>query len=357
MYLKKLENMQKQKTALITGITGQDGAYLAKLLLKKNYKVFGTYRRLSTPNFWRLLSLGIEDQIHYIPADLIDTPSLMESIKTSQPDELYNLAAQSYVGSSFEQPITSSQFSGLSVTRILEGIRIIDPGIKFYQASSSELYGKVSDKSQNENSMFTPQSPYAISKLYGYWMTKLYRDGYNMFASNGILFNHESPLRGLEFVTRKITNSVAKIKLGLQKKLYLGNLSACRDWGYAPEYVESMWKILQQKHPDDYVLSTDEVHSVKEFVSSAFAYLDLDWNKYVKHDKRFDRILEVDYLKGNSLKAQKKLKWKPKIKFKKLVQIMVDSDLDRWQRWQKGERFPWDANNYIGDNKTVFRNN
>lgn len=348
--------MQKQKTALITGITGQDGAYLAQLLLKKNYKVYGTYRRLSTPNFWRLISLGIEDQINLIPADLIDTPSLIESIKISQPHELYNLAAQSFVGSSFDQPITSSQFSGLSVVRILESIRLIDPKIKFYQASSSELYGKVSTKSQNENTTFTPQSPYAISKLYGYWMTKIYRDGYNMFGSNGILFNHESPLRGLEFVTRKITNSAVKIKLGLQKKLFLGNLSAKRDWGYAPEYVEGMWKILQQKIPDDYVLSTDEVHSVKEFVSETFTYLDLDWNQYVKHDKHFDRILEVDYLKGDSSKAHKLLKWKPKIKFKKLVQIMVDSDLDRWQRWQKGERFPWDANNYIGDDKTVFRN-
>ena len=347
----------KTRRALITGITGQDGAYLSKFLLKKGYSVFGTFRRTSTPNFWRLFSLGIENDINYISADLIDTPSLIEAIKISKADEVYHLAAQSYIGSSFDQPVTSGEFSGLAVTRILESIRLVDPQIKFYQASSSEIFGDVQKNlKQNEKTPFRPRSPYAIAKLYGYWTTKMYRDGYGMFASNGILFNHESPLRGLEFVTRKITNSAVKIKLGLQKKLFLGNLSAKRDWGYAPEYVEGMWKILQQKIPDDYVLSTDEVHSVKEFVSETFTYLDLDWNQYVKHDKHFDRILEVDYLKGDSSKAHKLLKWKPKIKFKKLVQIMVDSDLDRWQRWQKGERFPWDANNYIGDDKTVFRN-
>ncbi len=347
--------MRKTKTALITGLTGQDGAYLAKFLLEKNYKVYGTFRRLSTPNFWRLIYLGIQDKINYIPADLIDSTSLIEAIKTAQPDEIYHLAAQSYVSASFDQPITSTEYSGVAVTRMLEGVRLVDPQIKIYQASSSELFGKIKEKSQNENSVFFPQSPYAVSKLYGYWMTKIYRDGYNMFAANGILFNHESPLRGLEFVTRKITNAVAKIKLGFEKELRLGNLQSSRDWGYAPEYVEGMWKILQQKNPDDFVLATGETHTVKEFVELAFSYVDLDWKKYVKEDKRFYRILEVPSLKGNPQKARKKLNWKSKTTFKKLVKIMLDKDLERWNGWKNGERFAWDANNYIGDDKTFFR--
>ena len=347
--------MRKNKTALITGITGQDGSYLAKFLLGKGYTVFGTFRRVSTPNFWRLLDLEIEDKIHYIPADLIDTPSLIESIKASKPDEVYHLAAQSYVGSSFDQPLTSGEFSGLAVVRMLESIRLIDPQIKFYQASSSELYGNSLEKTQSEKSHFLPQSPYAVSKLYGYWMTKIYREGYDMFAVNGILFNHESPLRGLEFVTRKITNSVARIKLGLQKDLKLGNLNASRDWGYAPEYVEGMWKMLQLKKPNDYVLATNETHTVGEFAQEAFSFLDLDWKKYVKNDKKFSRILEVESLKGNSSKAKKDFGWNPKIKFKKLVQLMVKSDYERWKKWIEGKRFAWDANNYIGDEKTIFR--
>ena len=297
--------MRKTKYALITGITGQDGAYLAEFLLKKNYQVFGTYRRLSTPNFWRLSYLEIEDRVKLIPADLIDTPSLIEAIKVSKPDEIYHLAAQSYVGASFDQPLSSGEFSGLAVSRMLESIRLFDPSIKFYQASSSEIFGKAATKSQNEQSSFIPQSPYATAKLYGYWMTQIYRDGYNMFAANGILFNHESPLRGLEFVTRKITNAAARIKLGLQKQLNLGYLGSYRDWGYAPEYVEGMWKILQQKKPDDFVLATNESHSVQEFVETAFSCLDLDWKKYVKIDKKFYRILEVNSLKGDSSKAQK----------------------------------------------------
>lgn len=347
--------MRKSKRALITGITGQDGSYLAKFLLNKNYDVFGTFRRVSTPNFWRLSYLDIDDQVHLIPADLIDTPSLIEAIKISKPDEAYHLAAQSYVGSSFDQALTSGEFSGLAVTRMLESIRLTDPKIKFYQASSSEIYGKVNQKSQNEKSDFIPQSPYAAAKLYGYWMTKMYRDGYDMFAANGILFNHESPTRGLEFVTRKITNSVARIKLGLQKKLKLGYLDSYRDWGYSPEYVEGMWKILQQKKPSDYVLSTDETHTVRDFVKTAFSLVDLDWKKYVISDKKFYRILEVDLLKGNSSKARKDFGWKPKTKFKKLVEIMVEADLDRWTRWKNGEQFPWDAANHIGDDKTLFR--
>jgi len=345
----------KSKNALITGITGQDGAYLADFLLKKNYTVFGTFRRLSTPNFWRLSHMGIDEKINLIPADLIDTSSLYESLRISQPDEVYHLAAQSYVGSSFAQPLTSGEFSGLAVTRMIESIRQYNPSIKFYQASSSEIFGKVSKKSQNEDNSFIPQSPYAAAKLYGYWITKMYRDGYDMFASNGILFNHESPLRGLEFVTRKITNAVARIKLGLQKELRLGNLDSFRDWGYAPEYVEGMWKILQHKKSDDFVLATGESHSVKEFVQEAFSLLDLDWKKYVKSDKRYYRILEVKSLNGDSTKAGRILKWKPKIKFKELIKIMVTEDLKRWEGWQKGELFPWDAANYIGENKIIFR--
>jgi len=347
----------KSKRALITGITGQDGAYLAKFLLEKKYEVFGTFRRVSTPNFWRLSALNIDDKVNLISADLIDMPSLLESLKISKPDEVYHLAAQSYVGSSFDQALTSGEFSGLAVTRMLECVRLHDPSIKFYQASSSEIFGKVNSKTQNEKNEFIPQSPYATSKLYGYWMTKIYRDGYGMFASNGILFNHESPMRGLEFVTRKISNAVARIKLGLQKKVSLGYLESSRDWGFAPEYVEGMWKILQQKKSTDYVLSTNQTHTVKEFVEEAFSYVDLDWKKYVKTDKKLYRVLEVNMLHGNSSKAKKDFGWNPKVKFKKLVKIMVENDLDRWSRWQKGERFPWDAPNYIGDQKTLFRTN
>ena len=340
------------KTALITGVAGQDGAYLAKFLLGKRYKVFGGDH---IHDFWRLDYLGIRDKVELLPLDVLDSKSISEALISSTPNEVYHLAAQSFVGASFVQPLYTSEVTGLGTVRLLDEILKFNKKIKFYQASSSEMFGEDSSPNKNEKSAFKPVSPYAISKLYAYWMTRAYRKGYGMHASNGILFNHESPLRGLDFVTRKISNGVARISLGLSKSLKLGNLNSKRDWGYAPEYVEGMWKILQQKNPDDYVLSTDEVHSVKEFVSEAFTYLDLDWKKYVKHDKRFDRVLEVDYLKGNSSKAQKLLKWKSKIKFKKLVQIMVDSDLDRWQRWQKGERFAWDANNYIGDDKTVFR--
>jgi GDPmannose 4,6-dehydratase len=347
--------LARKKNALITGITGQDGAYLAKFLLKKGYNVYGTFRRTSTPNFWRLSYLDIAQDVNYIPADLIDTTSLSEAIKISDPSEIYHLAAQSYVAASFDQALASGQFSGLAVVRMLDSIRVINPKIKFYQASSSELFGDVITKNQSEKSPFRPQSPYAVAKLYGYWSTKIYREGYDMFASNGILFNHESPLRGLEFVTRKITNSVARIKLGLEKKLVLGNLNASRDWGYAPEYVEGMWKVLQQKKPDDFVLSTDETHTVKEFVEKAFERVGLDWKKYVKTDKKYFRILEVNLLKGDSTKAKKEFNWNPKIKFSKLVNTMVDEDLERWTRWQKGERFAWDAPNYLTEEKTLFR--
>lgn len=347
--------MVKSRRVLITGITGQDGSYLAKFLLVKGYTVYGTFRRVSTPNFWRLSYLGIERDINYIPADLIDTPSLVEAIRISKPDEVYHLAAQSYVGSSFDQPLTSGEFTGLAVTRMLESIRQNDPEIRFYQASSSEIFGEVDSSIQTEKSVFRPQSPYAAAKLYGFWMTKMYRDGYGLHSSNGILFNHESPIRGLEFVTRKISNAVARIKLGLQKELRLGYLNSYRDWGYAPEYVEGMWKIVQQKKPDDYVLATGKSHTVKEFADAAFSHVGLDWKDYVCEDRRYYRILEVKSLRGNSNKAKRKLQWRPKTSFKKLVELMVDEDLERWKNWQKGKRFPWDATNYIDEEKTFFR--
>lgn len=341
--------------ALITGITGQDGAYLAKFLLEKDYKVFGTYRRLSTPNFWRLQYLDIFNKIDLIPADLGDISSLIETIKISDPDEIYNLAAQSFVGASFEQPISTSEVTGLGVTRVLEAIRLINPKIKFYQASTSELYGQGRVKNQNELTSFKPASPYGAAKLYAYWMTRIYREAYKIFGCNGILFNHESPLRGLEFVTRKITNSVAKIYLGIEKELFLGNLESRRDWGYAPEYVECMWLILQQKKPDDYVIATSETHSVEEFVKEAFKAVSLDWKKFVKSDKRFCRPLDVHWLKGDYTKAKKKLGWQPKVKFKELVKIMIEEDINRWRMWQEGKTFPWDASNYPNENKITSR--
>ncbi len=344
------------KRALITGITGQDGAYLAKFLLSKEYEVFGTYRRLSTPNFWRLQYLDIFEKVNMIPADLVDTGSIVEAISISKPDEIYHLAAQSFVGTSFEQPICTGEVTGLGVTRILEAIRQNNKKIKFYQASTSELYGNGRrDGSFNENDVFQPASPYAVAKLYGYWITKNYRDAYNIFACNGILFNHESPLRGLEFVTRKISNAVAKINLGIEKELKLGNLEVKRDWGYAPDYIESMWLMLQQKEPDDYVIATNESHSVREFVEKAFDVVDLDWQKYIKIDKRFFRPLEVNYLQGDYSKAKEKLGWEPKIKFSNLVKTMVKNDLSRWERYQKGERFPWDAPNYPTEDKIISR--
>jgi GDPmannose 4,6-dehydratase len=341
------------KTALITGITGQDGAYLAEFLLKKGYQVFGTYRRLSTPNFWRLQHLDVFDDVHLIPVDLIDAPSLSEAIRTSKPDEIYNLAAQSFVGASFEQPIGSGEVTGLGVTRMLEAARQLVPDAKFYQASTSEMFGNGSATCQKETTAFTPCSPYAAAKLYAYWATRIYREGYDIAASNGILFNHESPLRGLEFVTRKITNAVAKIKLGIENELRLGNLDAKRDWGYAPEYVESMWLILKHEKPDDYVIATNETHSVREFVEIAFSAAGLDWEKYVKIDKRFLRPLDVNVLCGDYSKAKRTLDWEPRTKFKELVKLMTEADMDRWQRWHKGERFPWDAPSYPNENKII----
>jgi GDPmannose 4,6-dehydratase len=343
------------KNALITGISGQDGAYLAKFLLDKGYQVFGTYRRISTPNFWRLQYLNIFKDINLIPADLVDSGSMVEAVKISDPIEIYHLAAQSFVGTSFEQPIGTGEVTGLGVARILEAIRQINPGIRFYQASTSELYGNGHSMSLNEGTPFQPSSPYAAAKLYGYWLTRQYRDGYDFFASNGILFNHESPLRGLEFVTRKISNAVAKIALGIDNELHLGNLDAKRDWGYAPNYIECMWLILQQEEPDDYVIATNEAHSIREFAEKSFDIADLDWQEYVKVDQRFLRPLDVSFLQGDYSKAKKKLGWVPKVKFDQLVKIMVKEDINRWERWQNGERFPWDAPNYPDEANIITR--
>lgn len=328
--------------ALITGITGQDGAYLAKFLLQKGYQVFGTYRRLSTPNFWRLHYLDIYDKIDLIPIDLIDSNSIAIALEKTSPQEIYHLAAQSFVAASFDQPLYTTNVTGLGVTRMLSAIKNCDAKIKFYQAGSSEMYGIERSSLKNESTPFHPASPYAIAKLSSYWTVNLFREGYGMFAVNGILFNHESPLRGLEFVTRKVTNGVAKISLGLMKDLKLGNLSSKRDWGFAPEYVEGMWKMLQQREPDDYVLATGEVHSVDELVSEACSIAGVPKSK-IKTSKENMRPLDVTYLRGNYSKAKKKLNWQPKTKFKKLVKIMVESDIERWQRWIKGEYFPWDA--------------
>lgn len=343
------------KRALITGITGQDGAYLAKFLLGKGYKVYGVYRRISTYNFWRLQYLDILGRLNLIPADLIDAASIAEAIEASRPDEVYHLAAQSFVGTSFEQPIGSGEITALGVTRILEEIKQINPKIKFYQASTSELYGKGHKKPQNEETFFKPSSPYAASKLYGYWITRIYREGYGIFAVNGILFNHESPLRGLEFVTRKITNAVAKIALGLEKELRIGNIHAKRDWGYAPEYVESMWLMLQHRKPDDFVIATGETHSVEEFLTEAFKTVNLNWKKFTKVDRMFMRPLDVDLLCGDITKARRELGWRPKTKFKELVRIMVQADLERWKKFLRGEHFPWDAANYPQESKILSR--
>ena len=347
------------KIALITGITGQDGPYLAKFLLNKNYEVYGIYRRSSTPNFWRLQELGILKKIKLIPADMGDMTSLIEAIKISNPDEIYNLAAQSYVGDSFNQPIITAQIDALAPLTIMEIIRNSDKKIKYYQASTSEMFGNLKNISENivldEKTPFNPASPYAAAKLYGFNIVKLYREAYGLFACNGILFNHESTLRGLEFVTRKITNSVAKIKLGLQQELKLGDIEPKRDWGYAPDYVKAMWLMLQQDKPDDYVIATNEVHSVKEFLEEAFSNAGLNWEDYVKIEERLKRPKEVKYLKGDYSKAKEKLGWEPKVRFKELVKLMVQKDIERWERFKKGEAFPWDALTYPEDINIIKR--
>jgi GDPmannose 4,6-dehydratase len=343
------------KKALITGVTGQDGAYLSKLLLEKGYKVYGTFRRSSTPNFWRLQNLDIFSKINLIPADLLDMGSMVEAVKVADPDEVYNMAASSFVSTAFEQPVGNAEITGLAVTKILETIRFVNKDIRFYQASSSEMYGSSKPTFQDEQTPFMPSSPYAAAKLYAHWITDMYKKAYNMYAVNGILFNHESPLRGLEFVTRKITNGVAEIALGLKKELVLGNLDAKRDWGYAPEYMEAIHLILQQDKPEHFVISTGETHTVKDYVKLAFELVGLNWKKYVKIDKRFFRPLEVEYLCGNNKKAKKKLGWEPKITFKKLVKIMLEEDMKRWKMFLDGKTFAWDAPLYPSESKFITR--
>ncbi|MCV0373501.1 MAG: GDP-mannose 4,6-dehydratase [Nitrosarchaeum sp.] len=330
------------KSALITGILGQDGAYLAKLLLEKKYKVYGTYRVLSSPNFWRLQYLDISEKVNLIPVDIMDSQSIASSLAKSNPDEVYNLSAQSLVGVSFEQPLHTANVTGMGTIRILDEIKKFNDKIKFYQASSSEMYGSEKSPVKNENTPFQPSSPYAISKLFSHWTVNMYRQAYGMFAVSGILFNHESPLRGLEFVTRRISNGVAKIALGISKELKLGNLKAKRDWGFAPEYVEGMWKMMQQKNPEDYVLATNESHSVKEMVEEACHVAGIS-QKYITSSKEKFRPFDVQSTQGNYFKAKKNLGWQPKTKFKELVKIMVNEDISRWERWQKKEYFPWDA--------------
>jgi len=343
------------KRALITGVTGQDGSYLAEFLLNKGYKVFGTYRRISTPNFWRLQYLGIFDSVKLIPIDLVDSSSIIEAIKLSRPNEVYHLAAQSFVGASFGQPLGAGTITGLGVAQVLEAIRHIDTKIKFYNASTSELFGNSVHEVQTTETPFEPASPYASAKLYGHWMTRIYREAYKIFACNGILFNHESPLRGLEFVTRKIANVAAQIALGLSDELRLGSMDAKRDWGYAPEYVESMWLILQQENPDDYIIATGESHSVKEFAELAFSIVGLDYKKYVRVDERLLRPLDVGALRGDYSKAKRILGWEPRTRFAELVEIMVKEDLERWKLWLNGERFPWDAPSYPSENRILSR--
>ena len=318
------------RKALITGITGQDGSYLAELLLAKGYQVFGLERRSSTKN--RTNIENIEKDINFVSGDLTDQHSLTRAIAASEPDEVYNLAAQTFVKESWEQPEYTGNVTGLGALRVLEAIRQVNPKIKYYQASSSEMFGRIQEPLQNEKTPFYPRSPYGVAKLYAHWITVNYRESYNIFACSGILFNHESERRGLEFVTRKITNAAAKIKLGLQDKLYLGSLDAKRDWGYAPEYVEAMWLMLQQEKPEDFVVATGEAHSVKEFVEEAFRTVNLDWQKYVEIDDKFKRPAEVYSLIGDASKAKTVLGWQPKVGFSELVKIMVESDLKRLKK-------------------------
>ena len=316
--------------ALITGITGQDGSYLADFLLKKGYKVYGMVRRSSTETFERIAH--IKDKIRLVQADLLDEESLIQMMEETRPDEIYNLAAQSFVPTSWSQPILTGEFTAIGVTRMLEAMRRVRPKAKFYQASSSEMFGKVREVPQTELTPFYPRSPYGVSKVYGHYITVNYRESYNLFAVSGILFNHESPRRGKEFVTRKITDGVARIKLGLAEDLRMGNLDSKRDWGFAGDYVKAMWMMLQRKKPDDYIIATGVAHSVKDFLSAAFEYAGLDYKKYVLIDPKFIRPAEVEHLLGDSTKAKKILGWKPEVNFKYLVKMMVDADIERVKR-------------------------
>jgi GDPmannose 4,6-dehydratase len=324
----KEQKPRMTKRALITGITGQDGSYLAEWLLEKGYEVHGIVRRSSTENFERIAHLT--DRILLHQADLLDQLSLINVMKKVEPKEVYNLAAMSFVPTSWQQPVLTGDFTGIGVTRMLEAIRLLNPrGIRFYQASSSEMFGKIQETPQRESTPFYPRSPYGVAKVYGHWITVNYRESYGMFCASGILFNHESPRRGREFVTRKVTEAVARIKLGLQKELRLGNLEAKRDWGFAGDYVQAMWLMLQQEQPDDYVIATGETHSVRELVEIAFARVGLDWRKYVHQDPALTRPAEVELLIGDAGKARRVLNWQPSVRFEQLVHIMVDADLSQ----------------------------
>ena len=317
------------KTALITGITGQDGAYLAKFLLDKGYRVIGLLPRRSSNTLWRLAYLKIADEVEYMEGDVTDPSSLVRAIKLTKPDEVYHLAAQSFVASSWKQPILTAQVTGMGVLHMLEAIREVDSGIKMYQASSSEMFGMIEEPKQTEETRFYPRSPYGVSKLFGYWMTKNYRESFDMFTCNGILFNHESPLRGIEFVTRKVTDAVARIVKGKKKELRLGNIHAKRDWGFAGDYVEAMWLMLQHSSPDDYVIATGRTTTVEEMCKIAFNYVGLNYQDYVVIDPQLYRPAEVDLLLGNPAKAKSKLGWETKTSLEQLIQMMVDADLER----------------------------
>jgi GDPmannose 4,6-dehydratase len=315
-----------QRKALITGITGQDGSYLAEFLLEKNYRVYGLVRRSSTINFERITHL--QDKVELIPGDLLDQSSLITALQKSEPDEVYNLAAQSFVPTSWSQPVLTGEFTALGVTRMIEAIRVVNPAIRFYQASSSEMFGMVEESPQKESTRFYPRSPYGVAKLYGHWITVNARESYNLFASSGILFNHESPRRGVEFVTRKVSYSVARIKLGLQQKLKMGNLDAERDWGFAGDYVRAMWLMLQQDVPEDYVVATGVAHSVKHLLELAFAHVGLDYRDHVELAQDLMRPADVFHLRGDYTKAHERLGWEPHVSFERMVEMMVDSDLD-----------------------------
>ncbi|MBU0677320.1 MAG: GDP-mannose 4,6-dehydratase [Verrucomicrobia bacterium] len=319
--------------ALITGVTGQDGSYLAEFLLEKGYEVFGMVRRASTENFERIDHLT--DKIELVQADLLDQLSLIKLLEQTQPDEIYNLAAMSFVPTSWSQPVLTGEFTAIGVTRLLEAVRLVCPKARFYQASSSEMYGKVLEVPQTEKTPFYPRSPYAVSKVYGHYITVNYRESYDLFAVSGILFNHESPRRGKEFVTRKITDGVAQIKTGVSKELRLGNIESERDWGFAGDYVKAMWMMLQQDEPQDFVISTGVAHSVQRFLEVAFSHVGLNWQDYVVQDPRFMRPAEVDHLIGDSSKARDKLDWKVEVDFERLVRMMVDADIARWEARKK----------------------
>lgn len=315
-----------QRKALITGITGQDGSYLAEFLLEKNYRVYGLVRRSSTINFERITHL--QDKVELIPGDLLDQSSLITALQKAEPDEVYNLAAQSFVPTSWSQPVLTGEFTALGVTRMIEAIRVVNPAIRFYQASSSEMFGMVAESPQNESTRFYPRSPYGVAKLYGHWITVNARESYGLFGCSGILFNHESPRRGIEFVTRKVSYNVARIKLGLQKKLKMGNLEAERDWGFAGDYVRAMWLMLQQHSPDDYVVATGTAHSVKHLLELAFAHAGLDYRDHVEVAQDFLRPADVYHLRGDYTKARQQLGWEPHVSFEQMIEMMVDSDLE-----------------------------